>query len=202
MCKNTDDTCGDVVISLPAWAKEFYAANKDKEFSSEEDMMKIAIDLADKNIDFETGGPFGTAIFEYDQKTQKAKLFSIVVALNNSTLHGEMTAIMFGQKKLSSYSFGVNKSVGKEYHLYTSCEPCCQCLGGTLWSGMSKIVCAATKDDAEAIGFDEGPVYPESYTALEKAGCKVVRKILREEGAKTLKKYGETGHIYNGTPAD
>ena len=67
---------------------------------------------------------------------------------------------------------------------------------------MSKIVCAAAKADAEAIGFDEGPVYPESYTALEKAGCKVVHNVLREEGAKTLKKYGETGHIYNGTPAD
>jgi hypothetical protein len=67
---------------------------------------------------------------------------------------------------------------------------------------VSKIVCAATKQDAEAIGFDEGPVFPESYTALEKAGCKVVRSCLREEGAKTLKKYGETGHIYNGSPSD
>ena len=123
MCQTTDDTCGDVVISLPQWAKEFYAANKDKEFTSEEDMMKVAIALADKNIDEDTGGPFGTAIFEYDQQTQKGKLFSIgmnqVVKLSNSTLHGEMTAIMFGQKKLGSYSFGVNKSKGKEYHLYT-----------------------------------------------------------------------------------
>ncbi|KAL3915047.1 MAG: hypothetical protein SGILL_005828 [Bacillariaceae sp.] len=208
MCKHDSpskscDTTEDVVISLPTWAKEFYDAHKDHEFTTEEEMMKIAIALADKNVHEDTGGPFGTAIFEYDVETQKAKLFSVgmnqVVSLNNSSLHGEMTAIMFGQKKLASYSFATNMHLGKEYHLYTSCEPCCQCLGGTLWSGVSKIVCAATKDDAEAIGFDEGPVFPASYEALEQAGCKVVRNCLREEGAKTLQRYGLTGHIYNGS---
>jgi len=45
------------------------------------------------------------------------------------------------------------------------------------------MVCAATKADAEAIGFDEGPVFPESYDALERAGIKVRRNVLREEGA-------------------
>lgn len=60
------------------------------------------------------------------------------------------------------------------------------------------MVCAATKSDAEAIGFDEGPVFPESYDALEKAGIRVSRNVLREDGAKVLQKYGETGVIYNG----
>lgn len=66
-----------------------------------------------------------------------------------------------------------------------------------MWSGVSKLVCAASKVDAEAIGFDEGPVFPQSYDALESVGVKVVRNCLREEGAKTLKRYGETGVIYN-----
>lgn len=63
---------------------------------------------------------------------------------------------------------------------------------------MSRMVCAATKADAEAIGFDEGPVFPESYTALEKAGITVRRNVLRDDGAKVLQMYGETGIIYNG----
>jgi tRNA(Arg) A34 adenosine deaminase TadA len=196
------DTCSDaIVVTLPTWAEEFYNAHKSNVYTSEEEMMKIAIALADKNVEEKTGGPFGTAIFECDTNTGKCKLFSIgvnqVVTLTNSTLHGEMTAIQFGQKKLSSFTFGACKSVGKEYHLYTSCEPCCQCLGGTLWSGVSKLVCAASKNDAEAIGFDEGPVFPESYEALEAAGIKVVRNCLRQEGAKTLQRYGATGLIYN-----
>ena len=39
-------------------------------------------------------------------------------------------------------------------------------LGAILWSGrVSRIVTAATKDDAQSIGFDEGPVpvSEESY---------------------------------------
>mmetsp|Transcript_23307 Transcript_23307/g.41331 ORF Transcript_23307/g.41331 Transcript_23307/m.41331 type:complete len:271 (+) Transcript_23307:210-1022(+) len=195
-------TCSDsIVITLPAWANDFYETHKDMTFTTEEEMMKVAIALADRNVDEKTGGPFGTAIFECDTTTGVCKLFSIgmnqVVTLNNSTLHGEMTAIQFGQKKLNNFTFGANKTLGKEYHLYTSCEPCCQCLGGTLWSGVSKLVCAASKFDAEAIGFDEGPVFGKSYDALESAGVKVVRNVLREEGAKTLKRYGETGLIYN-----
>ena len=59
------------------------------------------------------------------------------------------------------------------------------------------MVCSATKDDAESIGFNEGPVFPESYKALESAGCKVVRRVLRDEGAKVLHDYGKTGVIYN-----
>jgi tRNA(Arg) A34 adenosine deaminase TadA len=197
-----DDSRTDaIILTLPTWANGFFASYEDKTFISEEEMMKVALELADKNIDEKTGGPFGTAIFECDTNTGRCKLFSIgmnqVVTLNNSTLHGEMTAIQFGQKKLKNFTFNSNKALGKEYHLYTSCEPCCQCLGGTLWSGVSKLVCAASKLDAEAIGFDEGPVFPQSYEALESAGVKVVRNVLRDEGAKTLKRYGETGLIYN-----
>lgn len=195
-------SCGEsVVVSLPAWASEFYDSYKDRSFTTEEEMMKVAVELSDRNITEKTGGPFGTAIFECDRTTNRCTLFSIgmnqVVSLNNSTLHGEMTAIQFGQKKLKNFTFGSRKAQGKEYHLYTSCEPCCQCLGGTLWSGVSKLVCAAAKDDAEAIGFDEGPVFPQSYDALERAGVKVIRGVMRKEGAEVLQKYAKTGVIYN-----
>ena len=121
-------------------------------------MMAIAIELSRRNVNNDTGGPFGCAIFEYDTTTKESKLFSIgvnrVVPSNNSTLHGEMVAIAFAEKKLKKFSLQGSKE--KEYHMYTSCEPCAMCLGGTLWSGVSKMVCSATKDDAEAIGFDEG----------------------------------------------
>jgi tRNA(Arg) A34 adenosine deaminase TadA len=170
---------------------------KNDAFTSENEMMAIAVELSRLNVAHNTGGPFGCAIFEVGPDG-KGELFSVgvnrVVSLGNSTLHGEMIAIQYAQKKLQSFSL---RRVDTEYHMYTSCEPCAMCLGGTLWSGVSKLVCAATKDDAEAIGFNEGPVYPESYKALEKAGCKVVRNVLQKEGALVLQNYGKEGVIYN-----
>jgi len=170
-------------------------------------MMKVAVELSKRNVDAQTGGPFGTAIFKVETSGKNnnksnsgatTTLFSIgvnrVVALSNSTLHGEMVAIQMAQKRLNTFSL---RECGVEYHLYTSCEPCCMCLGSTLWSGVSKIVCAATKSDAEAIGFNEGPVFPESYKALESAGCKVVRNVLQKEGAAVLEHYRKVGIIYN-----
>lgn len=162
--------------------------------------MDLAIEIASTNVSRETGGPFGTAIYQRSKKTGKAKLFAVganrVTLLNNSTLHGEMVAIQFAQKKLSSYSLRKGP-LDTEYILCTSCEPCCMCLGGTLWSGMHEMWCSATKSDAEAIGFDEGPVYPKSYTHLEDNGCKIKFNMLQEKGAKVLQRYGETGVIYN-----
>ena len=166
-------------------------------------MMQVAMELSKINVQMKTGGPFGTAIFEYDPSTDQCTLFSIgvnrVVPLGNSPLHGEMTAIQFGQQKIGNFSFSsAGSKAGKEYHLYTSCAPCCQCLGATMWSGVSKLVCGATKDDAEAIGFSEGPVFdPQSYDALEDAGCRVVRDVLREECKEVLDWYGRNGEIYN-----
>jgi len=140
--------------------------------------------------------PSGSAIFERFEDGS-AKLVSIgcnrVVPENNSLLHGETVAIQCAQQKLKTFSL---LQLGN-FELFTSCEPCCMCLGATLWSGVSRIVCAASKNDASAIGFDEGPVYDSSYEHLEKAGIKVVRGVMGPEAAKVLKHYGEIGTIYN-----
>mmetsp|Transcript_41878 Transcript_41878/g.121457 ORF Transcript_41878/g.121457 Transcript_41878/m.121457 type:complete len:229 (+) Transcript_41878:58-744(+) len=190
-----------ITITMPEWTNTFVESIKDKEFTSDEEMMKVAIDLAKYNVIENTGGPFGSAIFETDKSTGKSKIFSVgvnrVTTLNNSTLHGEIVAIQFAQKKLQNFALK-DRTGAKEYSLFTSCEPCAMCLGGTFWSGVSRMVCAATKADAEAIGFDEGPVFPESYMALDKAGVNVRRNVLRDDGAKVLQMYGETGVIYNG----
>jgi tRNA(Arg) A34 adenosine deaminase TadA len=71
------------------------------------------------------------------------------------------------------------------------------CLGATLWSGVTRIVCAARKDDASAIGFDEGPVFEASYEHLVKSGVSVTRNCMRKEAAEVLRLYGEEGVIYN-----
>lgn len=200
---NETDLPSSVSITLPEWSYKFYDERKNIVYTSDIEMMKVAKDLSSENVMHDTGGPFGTAIFEYSKETGESKLFSIgvnrVVPLCNSTLHGEMTAIQFGQQRINDFSFACAGSRNnKEYHLYTSSAPCCQCLGGVMWSGVSKLVCGANKSDVEAIGFCEGPVFdPLSYDALEEAGCKVVRNVMRDECSKVLQWYKQKGEIYN-----
>jgi tRNA(Arg) A34 adenosine deaminase TadA len=185
-------TVPEIKISLPPWIEKF--VDWEKRYQSDEEKMTLAIDLSAENVRRQTGGPFGAAIFS----VETGKLLSIgvnqVVRLNNSTLHAETVAIMTAQTVLGNYS--LNSSA---YELFTSCEPCCMCLGATLWSGVKRLVCAATKSDASAVGFDEGPVYESSYQYLEEKGIAVKRNLMREEAAKVFGLYAASdGIIYNG----
>ncbi len=72
------------------------------------------------------------------------------------------------------------------------------CLGAILWSGVGRVVCGATKDDASRIGFDEGPVYESSYNYLIDRGIEIKRGLMREEAVKAFDLYKEKGGvIYN-----
>ncbi|GKY95184.1 hypothetical protein MPSEU_000481800 [Mayamaea pseudoterrestris] len=187
-----------VLVTLPEWLHRYEIALKDKAFMTDSDMMQVAINISAMNVEHNTGGPFGTAIFSREKTTGIASLVACgcnrVVPLSNSVLHGETTAIQFAEQAIRNHSLTANET--HEYILCTSCEPCCMCLGSVLWSGVSELHCSATKTDAEAIGFNEGPVFPESYRALEAAGITVKFRILQEQGQRVLQKYGDTGVIY------
>ncbi|MEO3679464.1 nucleoside deaminase [Rheinheimera sp. FR7-31] len=183
-----------LTLHLPDWVDE--VVDWDKTYRSDEEKMALAVELSRQNVLRGSGGPFGSAIFAIDS----GKLLSVgvnrVVPLHNSTAHGEMMAIMLAEHKLQSFSLAAD---GIKRELFTSCEPCAMCLGGTLWSGVKRLVCAATADDARAIGFDEGPVYDSSYAYLQQAGVEVVRMVLRDEAKAVLDNYlSRGGEIYNG----
>ena len=196
-----------MTVTLPKWAKDtdYYSQT----YRTDEEMMALAIELSSRNVAEGTGGPFGSAIFKRSVKTGKAILVSIgmnrVVPLQNSTLHGETVAIQLAQNKVKSFALGPEEVMGEneeerdtfEYELFTSCEPCAMCLGATLWSGVSRIVCGATKEDASAIGFDEGPVFEQSYQHSKEAGIGVRRCVLAKEAGDILREYGKAGVIYN-----
>eukprot|EP00816_Leptocylindrus_hargravesii_P009116 CAMPEP_0196811382 /NCGR_PEP_ID=MMETSP1362-20130617/17112_1 /TAXON_ID=163516 /ORGANISM="Leptocylindrus danicus, Strain CCMP1856" /LENGTH=234 /DNA_ID=CAMNT_0042186669 /DNA_START=68 /DNA_END=772 /DNA_ORIENTATION=- len=194
-----------VTVTLPDWLTDKLAlhatgdshlTSKYQNFSTDEARMQLAIDLSRENVQQNTGGPFGCAIYQKCGITGTYALVSVgvnrVVSLNNSTLHGETVAIQLAQKAIGCFTMG-----NAHYELYTSCEPCAMCLGATLWSGVSRLVCGAAKSDASAIGFDEGPVFEASYEHLKSAGIVVKRKVLRDEAAQVLREYGEIGVIYN-----
>lgn len=182
-------------LDLPAWAQPLEDSTHC--FADDTEKMRFAIDLARRNVDTGSGGPFGAAIFE----TTTGRLLSLgvnsVVRLQSSVLHAEMLALMRAQHALASYT--LHRPGQPEYELFSSCEPCAMCLGGILWSGVRRLVCGAAAAEACAIGFDEGPVFDASYMHLDNAGIKVTRGLLADEASAVIRRYREQGGpLYNG----
>lgn len=184
-----------VHIEYPEWVNE--TVDWDRAYASDEERMRLAIDVSRENVVRGTGGPFGAAVFEAESGRLVSLGMNCVVRLNNCTLHGEMMAFMMAQQRVGSFT--LNSPELPAHDLFTSCEPCAMCLGATLWSGVRRLVYGAAREDAALLNFDEGPVFAESYTYLEERDLKIVRNVLREEARAVLELYrANSGTIYNG----
>ena len=182
-----------VVVALPDWVPE--VVNWQQSYASDAEKMALAIELSRQNVLRGTGGPFGTAIFDRATGQLLGVGVNRVVPLTNSTLHGETVAIMTAERAVGHFSLAT--ASGRE--LFTSCEPCAMCLGAVLWSGVNRLVCAGVAAAARPIGFDEGPVFAESYQYLQQAGIEVVRGFMQPEAKAVLDLYAQSGgQIYNG----
>lgn len=159
--------------------------------------LRLAIDLSRENILLGTGGPFGAVVVDEESGTLIAAGVNGVERLRSSLAHAEMAALAAAEHRLGTYSLA---AVPERCVLYTSCEPCAMCLGAILWSGVPRVVFAAHREDAEAIGFDEGPVLPASVAYLRDRGIVIEPGPLREEAAAVLRVYVERGGlVYNGS---
>lgn len=186
---------GPLVLDDPGWMAHFLAFRPP--CRTDEDRLRLAIDLSRENVARGTGGPFGAAVFEAGGRAPVAVGVNSVVRLRNAMLHAEVTALMRAEQRVRSYT--LHRDDLPRHELFTSCEPCAMCLGAALWSGVVRIVCGATRDDAESLGFDEGPVFPASYFYLEERGIEIVPGVLRDEAAAVLREYRQGGGpVYNG----
>jgi tRNA(Arg) A34 adenosine deaminase TadA len=181
-------------IALPDWVDEIAAW--DRRYTSDEERVRLTIALARENVVRGTGGPFGAAVFESESGALVSVGVNSVVRLNNSSLHGEMVAFMLAQQRVGNFSLA---APGLPRHeLVTSCEPCAMCLGATLWSGVRRLVFAATRDEAARLRFDEGPVFPESHDYLRARGITITGPVLRDEALHVFELYrSRQGPIYN-----
>jgi len=185
----------EIHVTLPSWAASFVPWTRAHE--TDADRMQLAVALADENLTRRTGGPFGAAVFDLASGLPISVGVNLVERARNAILHAEIVALMLAERRLDRYSLGDPDL--PPHALVTSCEPCAMCLGATLWSGVRRLVCGATRDDARRVGFDEGPVFPESYRYLERHGMTIVREVHRAEAAAVLERYRtEGGTIYNG----
>lgn len=183
-----------VLVEYPNWIGD--VMDPDTILSTDEDRMRLAITLARENVTRGTGGPFGAVVVERGTGRLVAAGLNSVLRYNNSVLHGEVVAIMMAQQRLGSWTLAAEGM--PDHELVTSCEPCAMCLGAVHWSGVRRLVCGATRDDATSTDFDEGPVFPESYRYLEERGVEIVRGVLREDARAVLVEYRERGGtVYN-----
>ncbi len=185
----------DAVVSLPAWVTEL--VDFGAPYAGDDARMRLAIGLSRENVERATGGPFGAAVFERESGLLVAVGVNSVLRLNNSTLHAEMIALQLAEKRIGSYTLSADGHPAHE--LFTSCAPCAMCLGAALWSGVTRIVFAGAREDAERIDFDEGPVFAESYAYLRARGIEIVPHLLRDEARVVLERYRVLGgEVYNG----
>ena len=184
----------EIRITNPDWVTSAVAF--DRPYPDDDSRVRLAIALARENVVRETGGPFGAAVFEVGTGRLVGVGTNGVVRLNNSSAHAEVIALMMAQARLGSFT--LREDSGLRHELYSSCEPCAMCLGATLWSGVTRLVFAATRDDATRLNFDEGPVFPESYEYLRARGIVIESGRLRDEANSVFDLYMQRGGpIYN-----
>ncbi len=125
----------------------------------EEKFIKLAIELAVKNVESGNGGPFGAVIVKNGKVI--ATGVNTVTSTNDPTAHAEVNAIRNACKKLNTFQLD-------ECEIYSSCEPCPMCLGAIYWARAKKLYFAANKNDAKDAGFDDSFIYNEIKLPVQK----------------------------------
>jgi tRNA(Arg) A34 adenosine deaminase TadA len=183
-----------VSLSLPDWVHE-WSGNLARTYSSDEDKMRLAIQLSMKNVEASTGGPFGAAIFNSDTGEVVSIGVNRVVPLYNSTAHAEMMAFMLAQHRLQNHRLN---ALQHHFVMATSAQPCAMCYGASVWAGINRILIGARREDVESLTeFDEGPMPRNWIQGLQRRGISVDRDILRKEACDVLREYErKTGQSY------
>jgi tRNA(Arg) A34 adenosine deaminase TadA len=85
--------------------------------------------------------PFGALIVETRSGKLLLKALNAVAKENDPSSHAELRTVRLACKKLKSPSL-------RGYTMYSTCEPCPMCMANLLWSGIDRVVYAATIADA------------------------------------------------------
>jgi guanine deaminase len=138
--------------------------------------LQRAIDLSLQYMQANVGGPFGAVIVRGDQLV--AEGWNQVTSSVDPTAHAEVVAIRHACKALGNFSLA-------GCVLYTSCEPCPMCLAAAYWARIDRIVFAAGRNDAAAIGFDDAFIYDQLPLPID-ARSLPMQQALRDDAVKVF----------------
>jgi tRNA(Arg) A34 adenosine deaminase TadA len=182
-----------VHLTLPAWVHE--GVDAARAYPTDADKVSLAIALSKRNIEADTGGPFGAAVFGPDDRILALGV-NRVVPHACSVAHAEMMAYMLAQGR--TQRLRLNRDVDGNplgpIALATSSQPCCQCYGATVWAGIDRLLIGARAEDVmELTEFDEGPLPADWIGELNARGIEVVRDIRRDAARDVLRVYSASG---------
>lgn len=147
----------------------------------DETFMRRAIELAQKGVDEDLGGPFGCVVVKDGQIVGEGS--NQVTSTNDPTAHAEVVAVREACRNLNS--FQLDGCV-----IYTSCEPCPMCLGAIYWARPAGLFIAATRSDAAAAGFDDDLFYAELERPNDERQLSM-KSLLREESQAVFRRWVE-----------
>jgi len=177
-----------VHLTLPAWVHE--EVDSDRLYADDAARMTLVIELARRNVERATGGPFGAAVFNAEGRVVSIGV-NRVMSQHCSLAHAEIMAFMTAQSRLQR--FRLNED-GARYTLATSAQPCCQCYGASFWAGIDEMLIGARSEDVhELTEFDEGPLPADWIGELVRRGIAVKRDVLRDAAREVLAFYRDQG---------
>jgi len=150
----------------------------------EETFMHEAIHLSETGMQQNEGGPFGCVIVKDDEIIGRG--WNQVLSANDPTAHAEIVAIRNACKKLGSFHL-------HDCELYASCEPCPMCLAAIYWAQLKMIYFANTRNDANAIGFNDAFIYDELTLANEYRNVKMIA-LGRNDALKIFEQWTQKGN--------
>ncbi len=183
-------------ITLPLWVQPFVDGWK-QPLATDDDRMRLAVALSAENVARRTGGPFAAIVYEAETGRVVAAGVNVVVPQHTSLAHGEVVALLLAQEALSTHDLG-RRDLGR-LEMATTGQPCIQCYGALIWSGVKRVLVAARGEDVETlVGFDEGPVPADWVAQWAKRGIETRVDVLRDEACAVLKAYKDSGApVYN-----
>jgi guanine deaminase len=147
----------------------------------DKNFMRRAIELAQRGIDNNEGGPFGCVVVKNGEIVGEGN--NRVTSTNDPTAHAEVVAIRDACQKLNT--FQLDNCI-----IYTSCEPCPMCLGAIYWARPQAIFYACNKIDAAEVGFDDHFIYEEIERPINERQIKT-ESLLRDEGIKVFENWAD-----------
>lgn len=177
-----------VQLTLPSWVQS--SIDWQRIYATDADKVALAIQLSRHNVDQKTGGPFGAALFDGEQRLVTAGV-NVVLPQHSSVAHAEMMTFMLAQQQLGRARLN---ETGESYTLATSSQPCCQCYGASIWAGIDTLLIGARSEDVMSLTeFDEGPLPADWIGELTARNIGVRRDIEREAARTVLADYGRLG---------
>lgn len=149
---------------------------------SDEQYMRMAIDLATGNVLSGAGGPFGAVVVK--DGVVVATGVNKVTASNDPTAHAEVTAIRSAAAALGSFEL-------KGCTIYSSCEPCPMCLGAIYWSRIDALYFGSTAKDAADAGFDDSFFYDELRKGIGERSIPTVN-LMRDEAEESFQAWKDS----------